>query len=199
MLAAGAVDFRMGANSGSGLNYVKQGIPAVIVAAFFQKEPVALISHPGVGIDNLTEMKGKPISLAQQAIETWWPVLRAKFGFTDQQIRPYTFDVAPFLVDKKSHSDGLCTNEPFLIQKHGGFKPNVFLIADKADYSSYATTLETTTALIEKKPDVVQRFVDASIEGWYSYLYGVRPQEMNLSAKKTPRCQQICSSSPGRK
>jgi NitT/TauT family transport system substrate-binding protein len=112
--------------------------------------------------------------------------LRAKFGFTDQQIRPYTFDVAPFLVDKNLIQMGYVTNEPFLIKNAGGFSPNVFLIADEAGYNSYATTLETTSALVEKNPDVVQRFVDASIEGWYSYLNGNPAPGDELIRKENP-------------
>ncbi len=50
-------------------------------------------------------------------------------------------------------------------------KPVVFLLAD-AGYSSYGSLIQTSDKLVQEKPDLVQRFVDASIEGWYSYLYG---------------------------
>ena len=32
--------------------------------------------------------------------------------------------------------------------------------------------IETRRELVEKNPDLVQRFVDASAIGWYHYLYG---------------------------
>lgn len=171
MLASGAVDFRMGANNGGGLNYVREGVPAVIVAAMFQKDPAVLIAHPGVGNDSLAALKGKPIAISQETLDGWWRFLAARFGYSDQQIRPYAFSIAPFLVDKNLVQQGYLTSEPYAIEKAGKFKPNVFLVAD-GGYNSYSTTIETTTKLVATKPDLVQRFVDASIEGWYGYLYG---------------------------
>ena len=172
MLAAGAVDLRMGASSGDALNYVKEGVPAVVVAAIFQKEPSILMAHPGVGNDSLAALKGKPIAISRNTIDTWWKFLVAKFGYTDSQIRPYTFNNAPFLVDKTLVQQGYLTSEPYAIEKEGGFKPVVFLLADDAGYASYATTIDATVKLVKEKPDVVKRFIEASIEGWYSYLYG---------------------------
>jgi NitT/TauT family transport system substrate-binding protein len=172
MLAAGAIDFRIGSNNGGDLNFVQQNAPDIAVAAFFQKEPAVLIAHPDAGIDSLAAMKNSPIAISQQVVDTWWRFLEAKFGFTDSQIRPYTFQVAPFLVEKRLVQQGYVTSEPFAIEQQGGFKPKVFLIADDAGYSGYATTLDVSLAMVQQKPDLVQRFVDASIEGWYSYLYG---------------------------
>ena len=172
MLAAGAVDFRVGSNSGGTLNFVQNNVPAMAVAAIFQKEPTVLIAHPDVGINSLADMKGKPIAISRQSIDSWWPFLRAKYGFTDAQIRPYTFQLAPFLVDKNLIQQGYVTSEPFAIEAQGHFTPKVFLLADDAGYKSYATLMETTTKLVKTNPGLVQRMVDATIEGWYSYLYG---------------------------
>ena len=100
LLAAGAVDFRVGSNSGSDLNFVQNGVPAMAVAVIFQKDPTVLLAHPDVGVNTMEDMKGKPIAISKVSIDSWWPLLRAKFGFTDTQIRPYTFQMAPFLTDK---------------------------------------------------------------------------------------------------
>jgi NitT/TauT family transport system substrate-binding protein len=170
MLLNGEVQFRVASSSASGFNYVDQKLPVQVVAASFQKEPSILLSHPGV-VDNVAAMKGKPIELGQQSVDTWWRFLVAKYGFSDSQIRPYTFSLAPFLADPNMVQQGYVTSEPYLVEAQAHFKPNVFMVADIADYNSYAQTLETTTALITDKPDLVQRFVDATIEGWYSYLY----------------------------
>jgi NitT/TauT family transport system substrate-binding protein len=172
MLAAGAVDFRVGSNSGGTLNFVQNHVPALAVAAIFQKEPTVLIAHPDVGINSLADMKGKPIAISRQSIDSWWRFLEAKFGFTDAQVRPYTFQIAPFLVDKNLIQQGYVTSEPFAIETQGHFTPKVFLLADAAGYKSYATLMETTTKLVKTNPGLVQRMVDATIEGWYSYLYG---------------------------
>ena len=183
MLAAGAVDFRIGSNSGSDLNFVQNGVPAMAVAVIFQKDPTVLLAHPDAGINTMADMKGKPIAISKVSINSWWPFLRAKFGFTDSQIRPYTFQLAPFLTDKTLIQQGYVTSEPFAVETQGGFKPKIFLLADAAGYKSYATLIETTTKLVDSNPDLVQRFVDASIEGWYAYMYG-DPAPANALIKK---------------
>ena len=181
LLAAGAIDFNMGSSSFGGLNYAKNDIPMVTVAAIFQKDPQVLISHPGQGNDTVAAMKGKPILIASGGRATYWNFLRAKFGFTDDQIRPYTFNMAPFLADKSTIQQGYVTSEPYKIEKLG-VKPLVHLLADQG-YQSYASTIETSWKLVKEKPALVQRFVDASIEGWYSYLYG-DPEPGNVLIKR---------------
>jgi NitT/TauT family transport system substrate-binding protein len=142
----------------------------VAVAAIFQKDPSVLIAHPGQGDDSFAAMKGRPIMIGSDTRVTSWLFLKQKFGYTDDQIRPYGFNVAPFLADKKAIQQGYVTSEPFTIEKEG-VKPVVLLLAD-AGYGSYGALIETSEKLARGKPDLVQRFVDASIEGWYSYLNG---------------------------
>jgi NitT/TauT family transport system substrate-binding protein len=181
LLAAGRLDFDEVPNSFISLNFVNEKIPMVAVAAMFQKDPSVLIAHRGVGNDSLAALKGKPIMIGADTRVGWWLFLKAKFGYTDDQIRPYTFNVAPFLVDKQAIQQGYVTSEPFLIEQHGE-KPLVFLLAD-AGYTSYGSIIETSEKLAREKPDLVRRFVDASIEGWYSYLYG-DPAPANALIKK---------------
>ena len=83
-------------------------------------------------------------------------------------MKPYTFNPQPFLADKRSAMQGYVTSEPYAIEKQAGFKPKVFLLADQG-FDAYSTLIETRRDLVEKKPDLVQRFVDASIIGWYNY------------------------------
>jgi NitT/TauT family transport system substrate-binding protein len=170
LLAAGQVDFNVGSSSFSALNYVKAGVPVVTVAALFQKDPQVLIAHPGQGNDTLEALKGKPILIAPSARATFWNFLRVRYGYTDDQIRTYTFNMAPFLADKKAIQEGYLTSEPHTLEK-AGIQPVVHVLADHG-FDSYSTTIECTRKLMETRPDLVQRFVDASIEGWYSYLYG---------------------------
>jgi NitT/TauT family transport system substrate-binding protein len=181
LLAAGAIDFNMGSNCFSALNYVKNNIPMLCVGTVFQKDPQVLIAHAGQGHDTLAAMKGKPIMISPVARAGYWQFLRVKFGFTDDQIRTYTFNMAPFLADKTAIQQGFLTSEPYKIEKAGA-KIVVHLLAD-AGYSTYATTIETSWKLVNEKPDVVQRFVNATIEGWYSYLYG-DPAPANALIKK---------------
>jgi NitT/TauT family transport system substrate-binding protein len=169
LLAAGRIDFNMTPDSFGSMNFVRENIPMIAVAALFQKDPKVLISHAGVGNDNLQALKGKPIYIGTDTRVGVWLFLKNKFGYTDDQIRPYNFNVGPFLVDKNSSQQGYLSSEPLTIEKQG-VQPVVHLIADYG-YTSYAAIIQTSQKLIREKPDLVQRFVNASIEGWYSYVY----------------------------
>ena len=170
LLAAGRLDFNLTPNSFGPLNFTAENIPMVAVAALFQKDPSVLIAHPGQGNDSLAALKGKPIMIGSDTRITSWMFLKSKFGYTDDQIRPYTFSVAPFLVDPSAVQQGYLSSEPFTIEAQG-VRPVVLLLAD-AGYSSYGSLIQTSDKLAQEKPDLVQRFVDASVEGWYGYLYG---------------------------
>jgi NitT/TauT family transport system substrate-binding protein len=168
LLMGGAIDFFMG-NSIDSIKAIEQGIPKITVAAIFQKSPQVIMVHPEVDLNSLEKLKGKPIFVSSSATTTYWGFLKNKYGFTDDQKRPYNFNAGPFLADKNSAQQGYLTSEPLTIEKEGKFRPIVFLLADYG-YSPYETTIETTKNLVETNPDLVQRFVDASIKGWYSYL-----------------------------
>lgn len=186
LLIAGKVDFYMGFPLQE-LDAVKQGIPMVDVAAMFQKDPQVLIAHPDQGIDTFADLaKLDTIFMGKDGYTTYFEWMKKNFkGFKDEQYKPYTFNPAPFLANKKSAQQGYITSEPYEIEKQGGFKPKLFLLADNG-YSSYATMITTTQTMIDKKPDVVQRFVDASIEGWYNYLYGDNKAANDLIKKDNP-------------
>src|SRR5258706_2376334 len=169
LLLAGKVDFIM-SNAFAGLNYAKESLPFLVIASMFQKDPQVLISHPGVGNDTLAQLKGKPIMIGAASRTSYWPFLRVKFGFRDEQIRPYTFNLAPFLADKNAIQQGFLTSEVYSAQQ-AGVPPVVHLLAD-AGFENYQCTINTSRRLVDQKPDLVQRFVNASIEGWLSYMTG---------------------------
>jgi NitT/TauT family transport system substrate-binding protein len=171
LLAGNAADFGMGSNGFIPLNMAREGVKAKAVMAVFQKDPQVLVTHPRDDIDTIADMKGKPILIGDASTVTFWPWLRAKFGFADTQIRKYTFNLAPFLIDKTAIQEGYLTSEPFLIEREGKFAPKVFALAD-AGYPGYANMVMVPTRWIEERPQAVQAFVDASIEGWMHYLYG---------------------------
>ncbi|MEL6380940.1 MAG: ABC transporter substrate-binding protein [Cyanobacteria bacterium J06626_18] len=168
LLMGGAVDFFMGYGSDA-LQAIAESIPKVTVASIFQKDPQILIAHPDQGIANLEDLQGKPIFISAAANVTYWPFLAAKYGFTEDMKRTYDFNPGPFLNDTNSVQQGYLSSEPLTIEKEGGFAPVVFLLADYG-YDPYSTTIETRRELVDSDPDLVQRFVDASIKGWYSYL-----------------------------
>ena len=171
LLLVDKIDFYLSANTLQGFDAVENNIPTIEVAALFQKDPQVLIAHPDQGIDKFEDLKKLTLFISKEGVATYYQWLKADYGFRDDQVKPYTFNPQPFLADKKSAMQGYVTSEPFAIEQQGKFKPKIFLLADQG-FSAYSTLIETRRALVEKKPDLVQRFVDASIIGWYNYIYG---------------------------
>jgi NitT/TauT family transport system substrate-binding protein len=171
LLPVGKIDFYMSANTLQAFDAVEQNVPTIEVASMFQKDPQVLIAHPDQNIKKLIDLKRLTLFISKEGVATYFQWLKADFGFKEEQVKPYTFNPQPFLADKKSAMQGYVTSEPFAIEKQGNFKPKIFLLANEG-FSSYSTLIETRRELVEKKPDLVQRFVDASIIGWYNYIYG---------------------------
>ncbi len=172
LLPVGRLDFYMGGNMIQAFNAVEQKIPIVTVASIFQKEPQILMSQPGQGMDTWESLKTSPLVLiGREGLASYFQWMKAEHGFKEEQTRPYTFNSGPFIASKRAVQEGYVTSEPLTIEKTAGFKPNVFLLADYG-FNGYSTTIETRRELIDKQPDLVKRFVEASIIGWYNYLYG---------------------------
>jgi NitT/TauT family transport system substrate-binding protein len=171
LLPVGKIDFYLSANTLQAFDAVEQNVPTIEVAALFQKDPQVLIAHPDQNIKKLIDLKRLTLFISKEGVATYFQWLKADFGFKEEQVKPYTFNPQPFLADKKSAMQGYVTSEPFAIEKQGNFKPKIFLLANEG-FSSYSTLIETRRELVEKKPDLVQRFVDATIIGWYNYIYG---------------------------
>jgi len=170
LLPVGRIDMFMSANTLQSFDAVEQNIPTLAVAAIFQKDPQVLIAHPDQGIEKFEDLKRLTLFISKEGIASYFQWLKADYGFDETKVKPYTFNPQPFLVDKRSAMQGYVTSEPYAIEKIAGFRPKVFLLADQG-FDAYSTLIETRRDLVEKKPELVQRFVDASIVGWYNYLY----------------------------
>jgi NitT/TauT family transport system substrate-binding protein len=171
LLLVDKLDFYLSANTLQGFDAVENNVPLVEIAAMFQKDPQVLIAHPDQGIDTFEDLKKLTLFISKEGVATYFQWLKTDYGFSDSQVKPYTFNPQPFLADKRSAMQGYVTSEPFVIEQQGKFKPKVFLLADEG-FSGYSTLVETRSELVKTKPDLVQRFVDASIIGWYNYIYG---------------------------
>jgi NitT/TauT family transport system substrate-binding protein len=186
LLPAGRIDFLMAGNLLQPFDAVKNGVPTVAVAALFQKDPQALIAHPGQGYDSFDSLKSAPVVLvAKDAQFTWWQWLKARHGFRDEQLRPYNFALGPFLANPRSVQQGYSVAEPIYVEREAHFKPLVYLLADHG-FSTYSTLIEARADMVQQRPDLVQRFVDASILGWYGYLYGDHRKGDALMLKDNP-------------
>ena len=171
LMAAGQADCVMGSSDLQMIQIREGGVPVVNVAAAFQKDPQVLITHEDV--TSLEGLKDKPILIAQSAHQGFWPWLKAKYGYTDAQARPYTFNVQPFVADKNLSQQGYLTSEPFAIQK-AGVKANVLMFSDKG-YPAYSTTITCMDKTVKERKAALASFVKGSMEGWKSYLQDPAP------------------------
>ena len=171
LLISGKLDFFMAANTLMSFDAVANNVPVVAVAAIFQKDPQVLLTHPDAKVTKLEDLKPLTLFVSKEGISSYFLWLKSEYGFSESKVRPYTFNSQPFIANKLSAMQGYVTSEPYAVEKAAKFKPGVILLADHG-YSAYSTLIETRRDLVDKKPDLVQRFVDASIVGWYNYLYG---------------------------
>jgi len=185
LLIAGKLDFFMAANTLMSFDAVANNVPVVTVAAIFQKDPQVLLTHPESKIAKLEDLKPLTLFVSKEGISSYFQWLKSEYGFSEEKVRPYTFNPQPFLADKNSAMQGYVTSEPYAVEKVGKFKPKIFLLADDG-FNSYSTLIETRRDLVERKADLVQRFVDASVIGWYNYLYGDNRAANALIRKHNP-------------
>jgi NitT/TauT family transport system substrate-binding protein len=177
LLLAGETDFMMGYDT-QVLKGREQNLPLVTVASSFQFDLQGLMAHDDVA--DMAALKGKPILIAGSSRITFWPWLRAKYGFTDDQIRPYTFNLQPFFADKNVAQQAYPSSEPYQAQQQNE-KVKFFLLAD-GGYPPYGSTIVTTDKMVAEKPDVVARFVKASLEGWHDYIRNPAPGNALIKA-----------------
>ena len=186
LLPAGRIDFLMTGNLLHNFDNVKNKVPTIVVASMFQKDPQALMAHPGQGYEKFENLKNAPLALiAKDGQFSWWQWLKVTHGFKDEALRPYNYNLGPFLANNKAIQQGYAVAEPIYIQNQGKFKPVVHLLADHG-FSTYSTVIEARTETVKNKPDLVQRFVDASIIGWVNYLYGDRTAANAMMVKDNP-------------
>jgi len=185
LLIAGKIDFFMAANTLMSFDAVSNKVPVVSVASIFQKDPQVFLTHPEAKITKLEELKPLTLFISKEGITSYFQWLKSEYGFSEKNVRPYTFNAQPFIASPQSAMQGYVTSEPFAVEKAAGFKPGVLLLADSG-WNTYSTLIETRQDVIEKKPDLVQRFVDASIIGWYNYIYGDNSAGNALIKKLNP-------------
>lgn len=167
----GRLDFYMVGNLIQSYAALREKVPTKVVAAIFQKDPQCLITHPGVYPTFESIKASNNILIAAEGVASYYQWMISKFGFKIEQVKPYTYNYAPFLLDKTAAQQGYATSDPYKVGLEGGFDPVVYLLADQG-FSTYSTMIETLEETIEKRRSVVERFVEASILGYANFLYG---------------------------
>ncbi len=187
MLLGGRITFYMEGNLLGTFDAVQNDIPITAVAAMFQKDPQIFMTHPDAGVTSFAGLAEVPtIFIGDDLFATGWQWMKAAYpGFTDEQRKPYPYSLAGFLADPMSANQGYLTSEPYAVEQEAGFTPDVFLMAD-AGYTTYSTMIAGMTDYIEANPDITRRFVEASIVGWYNYLYGDSTPANDLIKSENP-------------
>ena len=184
MLIAGKLDFLMTGNLLLSFDNVRNGIPTMVVAAFFQKDPQAMIIHDGSYSDFSDLTNAPTVLVSKDGQFSFWKWMVNAHGFRDEQVKPYGYNLAQFLNDKMMVQQAYGTAEP-IYAAAAGATPKTFLLADQG-WTTYSTTIEARSEMVQNNPDLVQRFVNASIEGWYNFLYGDRTEAYALIMKDNP-------------
>ena len=185
LLISGKLDFFMAANTLMSFDAVANNVPVVTVAAIFQKDPQVFLTHPESKVTKLEQLKPLTLFVSKEGITSYFQWLKSEYGFSEAKVKPYTFNPQAFIATPQSAMQGYVTSEPFAVEKAAKFKPGIFLLADYG-FNAYSTLIETRRDLIDRKPDLVQRFVDASIIGWYNYIYGDNAPGNALIKKLNP-------------
>jgi NitT/TauT family transport system substrate-binding protein len=185
LLIAGKIDFFMAANTLMSFDAVANDVPVVTIAAVFQKDPQVMLTHPDAKVGKIEDLKPLTLFVSKEGMTSYFQWLKSEYGFSEKNVRPYNFNPQPFIANPKSAMQGYVTSEPFAVEKAAGFKPGVLLLADYG-FNTYSTLIEARRDLIEKKPDMVQRFIDASMVGWYTYIYGNNSAGNALIKKLNP-------------
>ena len=105
----------------------------------------------------------------------------AKYGITDEQTRPYTFNLQPFFADKNMVQQSYPSSEPFQA-KQQNVPVKFFLFARRRLSALRHDHGHDRAASSNKNPDVAARFVKASLEGWKSYFNDPAPGNALIKA-----------------
>ena len=120
LLAVGELDAVMVTSALEAFSYARNNIPVVAVAGIYQVNPQILLAHKAQGFKSLEDLRGKPIMISGLARNGYWKWLKAKYGYTDDQIRPYTFNLINFMTNPEALQQGFITYEPFAVAQQGG-------------------------------------------------------------------------------
>jgi NitT/TauT family transport system substrate-binding protein len=151
----------------------------------FQKDPQTLIAHAHQGVEKLADVKGKPVMIAKFSQQQFWQFLKRKYGFTDDQLRPYAYSPAPFLADEKAIEQGYVTEDEFQLTPHMKEPPVIMLLADYG-YQNYATTIFGKKPWIDAHKDAVAAFIKATAQGYQDCLDGKAAVGIALLHKANP-------------
>lgn len=164
-VATGRVDLGM-TNGDDVIVAVARGVPIKMIGAEMQRDPQGILFHNENPLHDLRDLQGR--TLMAGAGSTWLEVVRQKLGVKFNHL-PLMGDLARFMNDKTLVQQCFVTNEPFFARQRGA-DAGALLIASDA-YEPYRVMFASNDYL-EKNPEIVAKFVRASVRGWEDYLTG---------------------------
>ena len=163
-VASGAAQFGMG-SSDRMLESVADGQPLVAVAATMQRDPQGIMVRKDSSIHSFADLNGHTISIKPGY--TWFAYLVQRYQLNNIHEIPATMSVANFVADPQYIQQAFATSEPYFARQ-AGIETRVLLISD-AGYNPYRVMF-TTRDFLQQHPEIVAKFVRASLKGWREYL-----------------------------
>ncbi len=177
LVSVGAVQFAMN-SSDNVLESIGNGVPYVAVMATMQHDPQALMVHQDSAVHSFNDLDGRAVAIKLGA-STFFEYLVKRYQLKNVKEVPATYSVANFLQDPQYIQQIFVTSEPFFARQ-AGVQVRTMLISETG-YDPYRTVV-TSQAFLQQHPDIVAKFVRASIRGWRDYLKN--PDDINASIGK---------------
>jgi NitT/TauT family transport system substrate-binding protein len=169
IVATGKAEFGLG-SSVDILEWDSNGLPLLAVAATMQHDPQAVMVHSNSPIRDFKDLDGHTIAAQTGAV--WLKYVIARYGLRDVRQIPSTRSIANFLADPDYVQQIFVTSEPYFA-KQAGAGVRTMLISSSG-YDPYRVQF-TTRDFATRHPDIVAKFVRASIRGWQEYLHDPAP------------------------
>jgi NitT/TauT family transport system substrate-binding protein len=144
-----------------------KGVPVVALAVIYRRNPFVLFSLAKSGIKSPADYVGKKVGVKIGGNEELiYRAVLAKANVDKSTLTevPVKFDMTPLLSGTVDVWPGYLINE-VLAAKEKGFDVNVVYPSDYG-IDLYADTLFTTEAMLKDKPELVKKFVAATLKGW---------------------------------
>jgi len=169
VVSSGSADFGLGA-SDQILEAVSNSLPLVAIGATMQHDPQAVMVHQDSPVHTFADLEGRTV--AAQPGATWFKYIVGKYHLKDVRETPATHSVANFLADPNYIQQIFVTSEPYFVSKAGGTYRTMLI--SEAGYDPYRVFF-TRRDFIDQHPDLVAKFVRATIKGWQEYLRNPGP------------------------
>jgi NitT/TauT family transport system substrate-binding protein len=170
LVASGAVQFGMNSSDHVMESIANSGEPIVAVGATMQHDPQGILVRADSPVHTWTDLNGRTVAVKPGS--TWWEFIVSKFKLDRVREIPATYSVANFLQDPNYIQQAFVTSEPYFAQK-AGVSTRMLMNRD-AGYDPYRV-FYTSTDFAHDHPDVVAKFVRASVRGWRDYMKDPAP------------------------